>query len=38
VDIIPTVNLGNLKPVLSDEEFQRKVDEVKGSLGMKVTV
>jgi hypothetical protein len=38
VDIIPTVNLGNLKPVLSDEEFQRKVDEVKDSLGMKVTV
>jgi hypothetical protein len=37
VDIIPTVNLGSLQPVLSDREFQRKVDEVKGSLGMMVT-
>jgi hypothetical protein len=37
VDIIPTVSLGNLQPVLPDEEFQRKVDEVKGSLGLRVT-
>jgi hypothetical protein len=34
VDIIPTVNLGQLQPVLSDEEFQRRVDEIKGSLGL----
>ena len=32
VDIIPTVELGQLQPVLSDEEFQRQVDEIKGSL------
>ena len=34
VDIIPRVGLGNLTPVLSDEEFQRRVDEIKGSLGL----
>ena len=37
VEIIPTVNLGNLEPVLSDQRFQRQVDEVKGSLGLAVT-
>ncbi len=36
VEIIPKVNLGNLKPVLSDEEFGRQVDEIKGSLGLAV--
>jgi hypothetical protein len=34
VDIIPRVDLGKLTPVLSDEEFQRRVDEIKGSLGL----
>ncbi len=32
VDIIPTVEMGQLQPVLSDEEFQRQVDEIKRSL------
>ena len=38
VDIITEVPMGRLTPVLSDEEFQRRVDEVKGSLGIPVTV
>lgn len=37
VDIIPKVNLGSLKPVVSDQEFRRQVDEIKGSLGLAVT-
>ena len=37
VEIIPKVNLGNLKPVLSDQEFGRQVDEIKGSLGLAKT-
>lgn len=36
VEIIPRVDLGSLEPVLSDEEFQSRVDEIKGSLGLKV--
>jgi hypothetical protein len=36
VDVIPRVALGRLEPVLSDEEFQRQVEEIKGSLGLKV--
>ena len=36
VGVIPTINLGNLKPVLTDQEFQRQVDEIKGSLGLMV--
>ena len=28
--------LGNMEPVISDEEFRRRVDEVKGSLGLAV--
>lgn len=36
VDIIPRINLGNLQPVLTDQEFQRQVDEIKGSLGLAV--
>lgn len=36
VELSPRVPLGRLEPVLSDQEFQRKVDEVKGSLGMAV--
>ena len=38
VDIITDVHMGKLKPVLSDEEFQRRVDEIKGSLGIAATV
>ena len=37
VEIMPTVSLGNLQPVLSDQEFQGQVDAIKGSLGMAVT-
>ncbi len=36
VDILADVPLGQLQPVLSDEEFQRRVAEIKGSLGMAV--
>ncbi len=36
VDILPRVDLGNLQPVLSDQEFQRQVDEIKGRLGLGV--
>ena len=34
VDILSTVPLGILEPVLDDAEFQRRVDEIKGSLGL----
>jgi hypothetical protein len=37
VEVIPTVNLGSLQPVLSDREFQTQVDAIKGSLGLAVT-
>jgi len=36
VDILADVPLGQLQPVLSDEDFQRQMDEIKGSLGMAV--
>ncbi len=36
VDILPRVDLGNLQPVVSDQEFQRQVDEIKGRLGLRV--
>ena len=36
VEILRDVPLGRLEPVLSDAEFQRQVDEVKGSLGLAV--
>ena len=36
VDIITNVDLGELEPVVSDETFQRMVDEIKGSLEMPV--
>ena len=32
VDIVSKVEMGNLQPVLSDQEFQRRVDEIKGCL------
>ncbi|HEU0021045.1 MAG TPA: DUF1802 family protein [Dehalococcoidia bacterium] len=37
VEVIHTINLGNRQPVLTDQEFQRQVDAVKGSLGLAVT-
>lgn len=36
VEIIPRINLVSLQPVLSEQEFQRQVDDIKGSLGMAV--
>jgi hypothetical protein len=36
VEIIPRIKLGALQLVLSDQEFQRRVDEIKGSLGVAV--
>ena len=36
VEVIPTINLGSMKPVLTDQEFRRQVDEIKGSLGLTV--
>jgi len=37
VEVLSDVNLGKMKPVLDDGDFQRRVDEIKGSLGLKVT-
>ncbi len=37
VEILAKVDLGNLKPVLTDQEFLRQVDEIKVSLGLAVT-
>ena len=37
VEVIPKINLGTLQPVLTDQEFQRQVDAIKGSLGLAVT-
>jgi hypothetical protein len=34
VDMLPKIELGRLQPVLADQEFQRQVDEIKGSLGL----
>ena len=34
VDIIPQINLGDLTPSLPDDEFHRRVEEIKGSLGL----
>ena len=36
VDVLDDVPLGRLQPVLSNEEFHRRVEEIKGSLGMPV--
>ena len=36
VDVLDEVPLGRLQPVLSDEEFRRRVEEIKGSLGLPV--
>ena len=37
VEILTDVNLGSMKPVLNDVEFQKQVDDIKGSLNLKVT-
>ncbi|MFQ6026486.1 MAG: DUF1802 family protein [Dehalococcoidia bacterium] len=37
VDTLPRIDLGQLQPVLSDAQFQKQVDDIKGSLGVKVT-
>ena len=37
VEVLTYVPLGRLEPVLSDTEFQRQVDEIKGSLGLVAT-
>ena len=34
VEILDQISLGERKPVLSDQEFYRRVDEIKGSLGL----
>ena len=34
VDIIPRIDLGQLTPSLPDDEFHRRVEEIKGSLGL----
>ena len=36
VEDLVEVPLGNMEPVITDEEFRRRVDEVKGSLGLAV--
>lgn len=36
VEVLNDVPLARLQPVLSDEEFQRQVEEIKGSLGLPV--
>ena len=36
VEILSNVKLGNLEPVLDDTEFKKRVDDVKGSLGLAV--
>ena len=38
VEVLTDVNLGQLQPALSDDEFQRQVAEIKGSLGLPVAV
>ena len=36
VEMLPKIELGQLNPALSDQEFQRQADEIKGSLGLTV--
>jgi hypothetical protein len=36
VELMSQVPLGRLEPVLSDREFRRRVEEIKGALGMTV--
>ena len=37
VDVLSDVSLGRMEPVLEDSEFQRRVDDIKGNLGLTVT-
>lgn len=37
VEVLSDVNLGKMAPVLEDAEFQRRVDDIKGTLGLTVT-
>ncbi len=37
VEVLDTVALGHLQPVLSDEAFQRQVDKIRGCLGTVAT-
>ncbi|MCH7736250.1 MAG: DUF1802 family protein [Chloroflexi bacterium] len=37
VEVISDVNLGKMGPVLDDAEFELRIDEIKGSLGLTVT-
>ena len=36
VEVLTDVALGRMEPVLSDAEFQARVDAIKGSLGLAV--
>ena len=36
VEVLSDVNLGKMEPVLDDAGFQRRVDDIKGSLGLTV--
>ena len=37
VEVLSDVSLGRMEPVLENSEFQRRVDDIKGSLGLTVT-
>ena len=37
VEVLSDVNLGRMEPVLNDAKFQRRCDDIKGSLGLTVT-
>ena len=37
VEVLSDVYLGEMAPVLDDAEFQRQVDDIKGSLGLAIT-
>ena len=37
VEVLSDVNLGRMEPVLNDAEFQRRCDDIKGSLGLTMT-
>lgn len=37
VEVLADVELGKMEPMLSDTEFQRRIDEIKGALGFAVT-
>ena len=36
IEVLTNVQLGNMKPVLDDAEYQRRIDDIKGSLGRTV--